>query len=335
MVHGSPLPVDWSEQVTRAYTVFGAREPAYTEFGFREWLEHLHPRDREGKWREVLGRLTRREQQARARTDRVNSEPEVSPIDVPDFFPNIPGDRNYPSVMEDVPDVERVGHQRGSNPGGMYRLRNKDIGAAEGVYVKRAQSPDHGYNEQLANLLYKALGVRTPEVRYNEDDGHIYSTLIDGKGDMEDRVDDPEWMDKFYRDFAIDAWLANWDVIGGMFDNVITDERSGEPARIDAGGSLLYRARGAPKGEAFGDKVGELETFKSDWRNGHLYDDMTLEQELDGARRLQQMNPAHLRELIERNSPEGGFDLDPNIARTILARRKSIFDHYGLDDPYA
>ena len=63
----SGLPADWVEQVARAYTVFGV-EPAdrrNTEFGMKEWLERLHPRDRKGMWREVLGRLTRREQKKR------------------------------------------------------------------------------------------------------------------------------------------------------------------------------------------------------------------------------------------------------------------------------
>jgi hypothetical protein len=43
--------------------------------------------------------------------------------------------------------------------------------------------------------------------------------------------------------FAVDAWLANWDVAGLNYDNTVLVQ--GRAVRIDVGGSLRYRASAA------------------------------------------------------------------------------------------
>jgi hypothetical protein len=45
------------------------------------------------------------------------------------------------------------------------------------------------------------------------------------------------------RDFAADAWLANYDSVGTGGDNLVRN--SGKPVRVDLGGALDYRARGS------------------------------------------------------------------------------------------
>jgi hypothetical protein len=63
--------------------------------------------------------------------------------------------------------------------------------------------------------------------------------------------------------YAVDAFLANWDVFGLVFDNCFINSKTGQPFRLDAGGALLFRAQGAPKGDHLfnGDSVPELDTF--------------------------------------------------------------------------
>lgn len=60
---------------------------------------------------------------------------------------------------------------------------------------------------------------------------------------------------------AMDALMANWDVIGLEGDNILID-KAGKAFRIDNGGALRYRAQGAAKGKDFGTKVGELARFR-------------------------------------------------------------------------
>lgn len=61
--------------------------------------------------------------------------------------------------------------------------------------------------------------------------------------------------------FALDAILANWDVVGMSKDNILVSE-SGIPYRADNGGALAYRAQGKPKGADFGPEVGEFATMR-------------------------------------------------------------------------
>jgi len=60
--------------------------------------------------------------------------------------------------------------------------------------------------------------------------------------------------------FGADAWLANWDVAGLGYDNLLV--KDGRAWRVDTGGALLFRAQGGLKGAAFGDTVAELNTLR-------------------------------------------------------------------------
>jgi len=57
----------------------------------------------------------------------------------------------------------------------------------------------------------------------------------------------------------VNVFLANWDV--GNTANIIVRSDDSKPVLIDPGGSLIFRARGGEKGEAFGDYPRELETM--------------------------------------------------------------------------
>jgi hypothetical protein len=57
----------------------------------------------------------------------------------------------------------------------------------------------------------------------------------------------------------VNVFLANWDVSNTA--NIIVRSDDSKPVLIDPGGSLIFRARGSEKGEAFGDYPRELETM--------------------------------------------------------------------------
>ena len=203
-------------------------------------------------------------------------------------------------------------------PGGADTASNK-------WYVKKAKTAAHGRNEALANELYAALGVPVPEVVYDESDGNIYSKIVPGTPDMASQLKSQEFIDQIKANFAVDAWLANWDVFGMTWDNVMTDA-NGVPFRIDNGGSLLYRAQGSAKGSDFGADVSELKSFKTG-KKSQVFGGITKEQELDGAQRILALRPGEIKDLVTKHN------LPPSLADTLIARRKSVADHYGLDLP--
>ncbi|HWL71015.1 MAG TPA: hypothetical protein VNS22_21925 [Geminicoccus sp.] len=59
--------------------------------------------------------------------------------------------------------------------------------------------------------------------------------------------------------FAVDAWLANWGMIGLSNDNLQIGP-DGKAVRVDVGGSLEYRPQGAKK--VFGHEVAELASLR-------------------------------------------------------------------------
>lgn len=166
-----------------------------------------------------------------------------------------------PPLTSAVPDINpdqlrQIGGQRGSNRGGTY------VDEATGTewYVKFPASEDMARNEVLAAKLYEAAGIDVPDLRLIQLNGEpaIASRIVDGlaKGT-------PDALAKggAFDGFAVDAWLANWDVAGATFDNLLL--RGARAFRVDTGGALRYRAQGGLKGQAFGDAVTEIQSLRN------------------------------------------------------------------------
>lgn len=147
----------------------------------------------------------------------------------------------------------QTGAQGGSNPGGRF----KDEHGVE-WYCKFPKDADIARSEVLAAKLYEAAGVKGQDAKLITKDGKIgIASRWVGvkKGSPADLHGTPGALSGF----AVDAWLANHDVVGMAFDNLqIGDD--GRSMRVDAGGSLEYRAQGAKK--AFGPTVGEIDSMR-------------------------------------------------------------------------
>ncbi|WJZ48510.1 hypothetical protein [Actinomycetia phage DSL-LC01] len=227
-----------------------------------------------------------------------------------------------------IEDWEQIGGQLGSNEGGTYR----DADGNE-YYVKVARSPSHGQNEALASSFYEELGISATKVGLGFSDGdlRIVSPMIpNASADFFDKRNDPDYVNKLKEGFAVDAWLANWDVVGLGFDNVISDE-NGDPVRVDPGGSLLWRARGMAKGDAFGDEVVELDTFRDPDLNPNsasVFGDMTDDELRASAEKLLDITPERIDEMVD------SIVTDPaeaELLKTRLKRRREyILEQYGL-----
>ena len=113
---------------------------------------------------------------------------------------------------------------------------------------------NHLKEECLADIIYMEFGVPVSHIKiYNYDDKIIKlsSFLRDGTP-----IQNQYEKEMLKQHFIVDAFLANWDVIGSSADNILV--YNGIPVRIDNGGSLRYRAQGQPKGDTFSNEVNEI-----------------------------------------------------------------------------
>lgn len=180
-----------------------------------------------------------------------------------------------PVLYVNTDKFKKVGQQGGSNPGGTY----EDPETGERFYVKKAESEQHAANEVLAARLYDAAGVKVPEVYLTELDGQpaVASRII---SDLQPLYPGghttPETLKEGRKGFAMDAWLANWDSVGLVYDNLMKD-KDGNAVRADTGGAMLYRAMGSPKGDLFGNTANETDTLRSgkNPQAGKIFGDMS------------------------------------------------------------
>lgn len=174
-----------------------------------------------------------------------------------------------------------------------FKVVKTNIGGSTGAYVVEAGGDlyvvkeYHGNenqvrNEFLANALYNTFNLHQSPLRSakpvpeskiakTQDKELLFSPFVKNLNTLEDMdlddlepEDHEEVLNSIKSNFVLDAWLANWDVVGLTEDNIGVSTREGIPVvtRLDNGGALLYRAQGAPKGNAFGDKVTELDTMR-------------------------------------------------------------------------
>jgi ADP-ribose pyrophosphatase YjhB (NUDIX family) len=253
-----------------------------------------------------------------------NAEPVV------DETADTPGDDEMLDAANWTKDTS-LGGQKGSNPGGFYRDQDGDA-----FYVKVAKSDLHAKNEALAAKFYTRAGIRnaTQElVKLGTGKLGTASPLVPGaKSDLQSRIqnNDKEYLDDLREGFAVDAWLANWDVAGLAYDNVVTDE-NGDPVRVDPGGALLFRAMGGEKGSLFGESVGEWNSMRDPSRQaGEIFADMTDAQLKASARKVAAFSDEEINEIVD--SVQLNDIEKEQLSSTLKARRDDIIKRAGLDE---
>jgi hypothetical protein len=126
-------------------------------------------------------------------------------------------------------------------------------------------------DEGTADKIYRAASVPVPASQlYTRADGAAVklSKFIDGAETLqsmrqrlgESSAEYKAVIAEIHKGFHVDAWMANWDVIGTGADNILV--AGGVPYRVDNGGALRWRARGDAK--VLSDKsVSELWTMRN------------------------------------------------------------------------
>ncbi|KPZ27403.1 NUDIX hydrolase [Pseudomonas coronafaciens] len=218
---------------------------------------------------------------------------------------------------------EQLSRAKGSNPGGLFRAPN-------GIkwYVKTGRLTnnytdnymDRFRNELLASRLYIAAGIDVPEIRLALRDGKtaLISRVLEGnhKG-----VVAMARSGQLMKGFAVDAWLANWDVAGLDLDNILfTQDHT--PVRIDLGGAMIFRAGGERKGSQFSATPMELVTMLSrkDNTSSRVFQYIERDQIRAGITAIEQIADVHIRELCLNHGP--GNSLERAALGEMLIRRK-------------
>lgn len=231
----------------------------------------------------------------------------------------------------DMTGWKKVGGQGGHNLGGLFE-------APDGTqyYVKSMKSQDAAKSEVLANALYAATGVNVPEVRHVGTGAPtgwknvIASKIVpNAKMNANKLKNDAAFKKQIQSDFATDAWLANWDVVGSgdvKYSNIV--DADGKPWRIDVGGALEYGGAGEKNTNKLSPNVVELTTMRSESMNketAKVFGSMTDAEVKESAKKLLPLTDDKIDQLVK----DAGMSQD--LANKLKARRKFILDKFGLD----
>lgn len=224
-----------------------------------------------------------------------------------------------PHLDIDNGGFQQIGKQSGSNPGGLYASPS-----GEKFYVKTPKSEDHARNEILAAKLYELAKVRMPQIGSATRQGKpsVYSKIIPGL-----RQDSKSLTSGTAKGvgagMGADAWLANWDVIGLDYDNLLLDGNN-EAVRLDTGGALRYRAMGDPKGKAFGPEVTEMKIFTDPERKaGGVFGKAPPAEIAQGIDNVTQIPDKAIHDLVEQWGPKDESERK-KLYQTLLARREDL-----------
>lgn len=217
--------------------------------------------------------------------------------------------------------LTKVGGQKGSNPGGVY----KDSSGTS-FYIKKGQSKAHVQNELLAANLYQLAGAPTLKYRPVEGGGYIATEMTKLEKSNAGEFTAAE-KKKAAEDFAVHAWLANWDALGIVGGGDNQGIVNGVPTSLDLGGALAYRAQGAPKGHKFGTSVGEFTTLRDPKMNPNaaaIFGKMKPEELKKSVAKVAKIPDADIRAAVE------AAGLGSDMADKLIARKRDLAQKVGM-----
>ena len=157
--------------------------------------------------------------------------------------------RSFPADPMALQPVRRLGGSTGAE-------LVLDPATGELFVRKMGASPEHIRSENHADELYRSFGVLVPDSKLYERSGatpvKLSRYLDDAVPIATLKATNPKLyakaIERMKKDYAVDAVLGNWDVMGMDGDNVLVTP-DGTPYRVDNGGSLEYRAMGTRKAD--------------------------------------------------------------------------------------
>jgi SPP1 gp7 family putative phage head morphogenesis protein len=230
-----------------------------------------------------------------------------------------------PGQALNLANMKQIGGQGGSNPGGLYY--DQETGVK--WYIKEPPSEAIARNEHLANLFYRQAGIEVPETQIIKDGDRtlLASRIVEGVQENRQglRAGSVKGVNE---SFVFDAWLANWDVVGLVYDNMLVKDN--RAIRLDNGGALLFRAQGTEKLDKFGPKVIELDTLRDADLNpsaAATFANVTREDLIEGARKVIAFTDSEIENLIDQAGITDSYYRKP-LVEMLIKRRDYIKDKY-------
>lgn len=227
-----------------------------------------------------------------------------------------------PGAPPSMDTWSQTGGQGGSNPGGKF----KDPSGQE-WYCKFPGDADTAKSEVLAAKLYALAGLSSQDAMLVTKGGKIGIaskwTNITKAGSAAALAKVPGALDGF----AVDAWLGNWDVVGMALDNLQIGP-DGKAHRVDAGGSLEYRAQGAKK--PFGPKVEEIDTLRDAKLNPHsaaVFAGLKQADLVASVAKVAAISDVAIRAMVNEFGP-GDQAAKAKLAETLIARKKDLLARF-------
>ena len=236
----------------------------------------------------------------------------------------------HEEIISEEPDkkwenMTKISGQLGSNEGGWYERPS-----GERFYVKFYENPSQGQAEYVANAVYEKLGIKAVRSQIIELDGReaIASPAVLGAAPAD--MLSQKTSEDVQSGFVADAFLANWDVVGLVYDNIVQSDDGFY--RIDNGGSLIFRAQGGDKAYS-PDSIPELETMRVPGRpTGEVFANITEEEIGRQARELiDKLKPDDITAIVD-ESGLTGEDRD-RVLTGLLGRREYLVKTYGEPEP--
>jgi hypothetical protein len=231
---------------------------------------------------------------------------------------------------EAMAQARRTGDQLGSNPGGTFT----DFPDGIDRYVKVPANERRAREEVLAGKLYQAVGVPVAQTELTRLGGRIAvaSQIVPNSKPIKDQP--PDSIDQLREHFPADAWLANWDVVGGRKDNIRVDADN-NAWRIDQGGALSFKPKGTPKGYEFGVKVNETKTIPSPrYASGEVFGGIKPDPNNATAQRIAALPDHTIRDLVHHYIGEHDAYGMRGLADKLIARRDDLAKQYGQPSGY-
>ncbi len=162
-------------------------------------------------------------------------------------------------------DLEPTGKSPGGTQGAEWYLDKKsgDRFIVKDYAKAGPKAADRCATEFIANRIFRMMRIPAQESYLH--DGKIISREIKGMTGFQKGKNTPKGFcqhEDIKNGFVVDAWLANWDVFGLDFDNVFKTQ-DGRMVRLDAGGTLFFRAMGQPRPSFANEAVTEIDTMRN------------------------------------------------------------------------
>lgn len=221
----------------------------------------------------------------------------------------------------------KTGPQLGSNEGGWY-----ENPAGERFYVKFYDNPNQARAEFVANAIYQKLGIKSANSEIIELDGREAVASWAVLGVKAASVADQAASADVRGGFVADAFLANWDVVGLEYDNIVQNQDGFY--RIDNGGSLIFRAQNGKKSYS-PNSIPELKTMLSpEYPAGRVFAGMTEVEIGKQARELlEKLTAEDIKTIVDQSGLQDE-DRDQILAG-LLGRREFLVRTYGENQPQA